>query len=205
MAVQNGRQVQQQQQIMGRPAIRALFPMKTKGPAVRDKTLYSRVSYPAAGAAETLCFQDKNGASGKTLYDTNMSQPGQIDDKKDFFLEGFDIMPISAGATEAAKLADLEAVLNYGLLVLEDEDGKEVFSDGPLRIFVSDRSLLGVDTTQGNSDRVEPYMMRNPINMEAGQSFTVAIRFPGVAPTPSAAISLLVKMLGQEHTGAIET
>lgn len=179
--------------------LRASFPMKTSGNSVRDRNFFHKVSYPAIGTPEVICFDKAKDATGVT----NMDIGGAMGKDKDFFNEGFDLIPVSAAATEADRVADLEKLLNTGFLVLVDEDDKEIFSDGPLRIFVSDRALIGVNTTMGNGAR-DHYMLRNPFNIEAEQRFGVKLVFKGTAPVLTAAVSLTVRMLGQEHKAAMQ-
>lgn len=190
-------------QLVGRPAIRAAFPMKAKGATTRDKDYYHKVAYPAAGSSSLPFFNEYAGGNNKTLADTNMQAAGKFTGR-DFFLEGFDLIPQATAAAEADKLADLALVLNAGRLVVRDNDGQEVLSVFPIRRLVSDRSLLGVDTTQGASDKADPYMLRNPVNIEEDEQFSVSIEFYGTAPTPTAAVNLTVIMLGQEHKDAIK-
>lgn len=190
-------------QVMGREAIRAAYPMKTSGPNSRDRDLYHVVTYPAAGTTQIVCFGEAVGQNGVKLDKTNMEKAGEFGKGKDQFVEGFNIIPLSAAATEADRLADLTKLLNKGRLVVVDEDGKEVYSVFPLRRVVSDLSLNGLDTTHGNSIPREPHMLRNPFNIEEGQRFSVNLDFPNVAPVLTADVTLTVMILGQEHKAAL--
>lgn len=190
-------------QIVGREAIRAAYPMKAKGPIARDKDIYHKVAYPAAGSASLSYFNEAVGSNSKTLADTNMQKAGEFTGR-DFFLEGFDLIPEATAAAEADKLADLAKVLNKGRLVVRDNEGTEVCSVFPIRRLVSDRTLLGVDTTQGSSTPRDPYMLRNQINIEEGEKFAVSIEYYGAPPTPTADVNLTLTMLGQEHKAAIK-
>ena len=156
------------------------------------------------GADVNAQVNGPNGAGGSIGYDvTNMEKAGEMAKGKDFFLEGIDVIPQPTAAAEADRLADLTKLLNSGRLVLLDSDQKEIFSVFPLRRVVSDLTFSGIDTTHGNADERDPFMLANPINIEEGQRFTVNIDFPGVAPVLTADTYLTVVLLGQEHKAAI--
>lgn len=191
-------------QLVGREAIRAAHPMESKHDTVRDKSYYHQVTYPAAGTSEIPLFREVAGSGNVTLETTNMEDTGKFTEGKDFFLEGLDILPLPTAAAEADKLADLVKLLNKGRLVIANADDKEIFSDGPLREFVSDLSLIGINTTAGGRAESVKFTLANPITIPGGKRFNAYLRFPGTKPVLSADCGLLVKLLGQEMSAAVQ-
>ena len=100
----NGQAVQVE--VASRQAIRDSYPMNTKGESAKDKDLYHKMKYLAAGMTELSFFNAQvngpNGAGGSIGYDvTNMEKAGEMAKGKDFFLEGIDVIPQPTAAAEA--------------------------------------------------------------------------------------------------------
>jgi len=183
---------------LSRQQIRQMYGVDDGADGINDKNLRHKKTYAAAGGqSRVIFFNESVGNNSKTLADTNMEENGKIPVSKDFLVEGFEVRPFAMAATEANRLLDLVELLNTGVLQLNYKD-KPRFEDGPLINFVAQRSLIGVDATTGEGEPVY-FMLRNPILIEGGKNFNVALLWEGTtSPALTADVELDVRLLGQE-------
>ena len=188
---------------MSRQQIRDRWGVNDGEAGVQDKNLRHKKIYALAGLiSEMIFFGESVGNNGVTLATTNMEENGKLPVGKDFLLEGFEIRPFSTHATEATRLADLVKLLNTGVLQFNYMD-KPRFADGPLINFVAKNTLIGVDATTGDAEPVY-YMLRNPILIEGGKNFSLALlwKAAGGSPALTGDVELDVRLLGQEINSA---
>lgn len=187
---------------MTKEAIRLKWGVDDGEAGTYDKNLRHKKTLAAAGGqSRVVFFNESVGNNNVTLATTNMEENGKLPVSKDFLLEGFEIRPFATAATEANRLLDLVELLNTGVLQFNYKD-RPRHEDGPLVNFVANKALIGVDATTGEGEPVY-YMLRNPILIEGGKNFNVAIVWEGTtSPALTADVEIDIRLLGQEIVGA---
>jgi hypothetical protein len=166
--------------------------------------LYSYVSYPAAGSTGLSFFQTP-ATGAVTLEDTNMTLAAQIANPNKFLVQGIGIdflsglAPVTLGAPSAnSQWNDFEAVNRRGWLEFTI-GSKNYLTVAPLMILPPRSHINGAGFS---SDSTTPAAALNvkgslaysdgdvyrpiPLLLEAGQNFSVTIKFPALVPLPSA-------------------
>lgn len=178
-------------------------------------SFYDFAAYPAAGTLSIPFFQRSVNSPGATLSDTNMALPSQIQQGSMFLVESIELkffpvtptgggaaqLPAATGAIAAPLLVnDMYAFRRSGNLVFKIGQ-KNYLEEAPMDKFppksqMSVHGAMSDTTTAGAAQQTRlafpetvgrPYILREPVLLDAGQSFSVVLSWPeGLQPLPSA-------------------
>ncbi|MDF2446968.1 MAG: hypothetical protein K0S46_2204 [Moraxellaceae bacterium] len=172
----------------------AMFAPGESKEEIYDKDLYYRGTLPlAGGTAEVQMFHANQG----TLETTNIAENGRMPVNRHQLVEALGLTLVGASGTESVRVADVNTVADKGVLEIE-VDGTIVFRGGPLRNFIKQTALTKIDTTSGDTGQT-PFILNNPILLQAGKTYAVRIKFPGTgSPATTADVAYTMELLGQE-------
>jgi len=193
-----------------RPHAHRQNPMAPGVVDVVTQSLYDQVTF-AQGASftKTLLFQQPKGQGGKTLANTNMTQPGQLPNP-----QRFTVMAICVYILNNTIPADFANLLNN--VSLEFDVNTKWYVQGPLAMFPAGRGFkldaaaqVGQAPSSGGAvdlysagngvpDYRSVYVLDAPVTIEQGEQFQVILN-------PETAFSLTANTTNPPGVGTVIT